>query len=586
VRRLALLASALLIPLLPAAPAYAAAHVICVGSPAGSCDQTAASIGAAITIADSNGQSDVILVGPGTYTDGPYNLDGSSNGLVLQGSGEGLTFLTLAANPLSQDYVSVYKATVRDLTITLNATSSSNDHGIHLFDADAQHVTVDGTGTTNAEGVTISGLSHLEDSTIRLPLDTGGTGVYGDGGVVVQDSAITADYGYSHSGTGTPDTLSRLFITARTRGVVTDSGEVDIDDSVVDLGTADNANGLVAANFNNSTATKTINADHVTIVGGGTNSRGAWAYAQTATAQQHSDITLSNSIIRGPATSILVAAENDGAQGGNSTATVTTSYSDWSTFIVYNGPNGTAQLLGGTGDLDVDPLFVDPAADNYRLRAGSPVVDAGDPASGGPTTDLAGGVRVYDGDGDSTATRDMGAYERSDLVAPHVTVVGGPAGATADQTPTFSFTADESAVSYACAVDGGAFTTCSGPGTSHTTGPLGDGAHTFSARATDLFGNTSSTATRAFTVDTVAPDTRLTSKPAKRVTKRRVTFGFASTESGSTFRCKVDTRTWRSCASPYRFKVSVGIHRFRVRATDAAGNTDATPATFRFRRVR
>jgi hypothetical protein len=32
--------------------------------------------------------------------------------------------------------------------------------------------------------------------------------------------------------------------------------------------------------------------------------------------------------------------------------------------------------------------------------------------------------------------------------------------------------------------------------------------------------------------------------------------------------------------------VSVGIHRFRVRATDAAGNTDATPATFRFRRVR
>jgi len=33
-------------------------------------------------------------------------------------------------------------------------------------------------------------------------------------------------------------------------------------------------------------------------------------------------------------------------------------------------------------------------------------------------------------------------------------------------------------------------------------------------------------------------------------------------------------------------RVKVGTHRFRVRAIDAAGNVDATPAVYRFKRVR
>jgi len=585
VRRIALLTTALLIPLIPAAPAFAAGHVICVGSPAGPCDQTVGSIPAAITIAAGNGQSNTILVGPGTYTDGPYDLDGSSSGLTLMGSGQDATFLTLPAGP-SETYVMANKATVRDLTITMNQTTSSNDLGLSLSNADAKDVTVDGTGTTNSEGATLSGSSHVEDSTIALPLDTGGTGVYGDGGVVVQDTAITADYAYSHSGTGTPDTLSRLYITARSRGVVTDSGEVDVDDTVVDLGTEADSNGLVAANFNNSTATKTIHADHVTIVGGGTNSRGVWAYAQTLTAQQHSDITLTNSIIRGPETNILVGAANDGSQGGNSTASVTTSYTDWSrlSFTVYNGANGTAQLVDGATNLDVDPAFVAPTQGNYRLSAASPLIDQGDPATGGPDTDLSGGVRVFDGDGDLTARRDLGAYERSDLVAPNTTVTAGPSGATRDTTPTFSFGANEAGTSFECRVDAAAYGPCSSP---YTAGALANGAHTFSVRATDLSGNTdASAAQRAFKVDTVAPDTRFSSKPAKHVTTRKVTFRFASTEAASTFQCKLDKKPWRACISPKKVRVKVGRHRFQVRSVDAAGNVDATPAAYRFKRIR
>jgi hypothetical protein len=65
VRRLALVAAALVIPLLPAAPAYAADHVICVGSPVGTCDETLGTISLAIAAADLNVLDDTILVGPG-----------------------------------------------------------------------------------------------------------------------------------------------------------------------------------------------------------------------------------------------------------------------------------------------------------------------------------------------------------------------------------------------------------------------------------------------------------------------------------------------------------------------------------------
>lgn len=67
----------------------------------------------------------------------------------------------------------------------------------------------------------------------------------------------------------------------------------------------------------------------------------------------------------------------------------------------------------GTGNLDLDPLFVDLAAGDLRLSEGSPAIDAGDDTAVpvGVTTDLAGANRFIDGDGDSVPTVDMGAYE-------------------------------------------------------------------------------------------------------------------------------------------------------------------------------
>lgn len=64
---------------------------------------------------------------------------------------------------------------------------------------------------------------------------------------------------------------------------------------------------------------------------------------------------------------------------------------------------------------------------------------------------------------------------------------------------------------------------------------------------------------------------------------RRVAFAFGSSESGSTFKCQIDTRPFRPCRSPRRLRLRVGRHVFRVYAIDPAGNRDRSPANFSFR---
>ena len=65
----------------------------------------------------------------------------------------------------------------------------------------------------------------------------------------------------------------------------------------------------------------------------------------------------------------------------------------------------------GDGNVDADALFAFP--DDFRLMAGSPCIDAGTdyPPGGLPTSDPDGHARSLDGDGDSVAIADMGAYE-------------------------------------------------------------------------------------------------------------------------------------------------------------------------------
>jgi hypothetical protein len=81
-------------------------------------------------------------------------------------------------------------------------------------------------------------------------------------------------------------------------------------------------------------------------------------------------------------------------------------------------------------------------------------------------------------------------------------------------------------------------------------------------------------------VDTTAPETTITSGPGTTTTATAASFGFSASEAGSTLACKLDAEGWGACTSPRAYSgLTVGSHVFSVRATDAAGNTDGSPAT-------
>ncbi len=83
--------------------------------------------------------------------------------------------------------------------------------------------------------------------------------------------------------------------------------------------------------------------------------------------------------------------------------------------------------------------------------------------------------------------------------------------------------------------------------------------------------------------DTTAPQTTITVGPEGPTADPTPSFAFTSSEPGSTFECRVDAAPFTSCTSPYTAAaLADGAHSFEVRATDAASNTDPTPAKREF----
>lgn len=84
-----------------------------------------------------------------------------------------------------------------------------------------------------------------------------------------------------------------------------------------------------------------------------------------------------------------------------------------------------------------------------------------------------------------------------------------------------------------------------------------------------------------------APQTTISKHPAGVVRTRShtatVVFRFGSDQAGVSFLCKVDAGAFRACPAKLTRRFGVGRHSLRVKARNAAGLTDATPATFRFR---
>ncbi len=83
----------------------------------------------------------------------------------------------------------------------------------------------------------------------------------------------------------------------------------------------------------------------------------------------------------------------------------------------------------------------------------------------------------------------------------------------------------------------------------------------------------------ALVTDEAAPNTTITAGPKRKSKSKSATFVFNSSEPGSTFECKLDGASFGPCTSPHKLKAKNGKHTFSVRAIDAAGNADPSPAT-------
>ena len=153
----------------------------------------------------------------------------------------------------------------------------------------------------------------------------------------------------------------------------------------------------------------------------------------------------------------------------------------------------------------------------------------------------------------------------------------------------FAFASDEVGASYLCALDPAttppeAWEPCDA--TLLVTG-LTDGTHTLWVAAVDGAGNVDPTpATYTWLVDTIAPDTEITSGPPARTgPDDGATFAYRSPDEPAltTFECRLDGGAWAACdggaTTVAAEGLAVGGHVLAVRACDpASGLCDPTPA--------
>ncbi|HET8718481.1 MAG TPA: hypothetical protein VFM50_12095 [Nocardioidaceae bacterium] len=173
--------------------------------------------------------------------------------------------------------------------------------------------------------------------------------------------------------------------------------------------------------------------------------------------------------------------------------------------------------------------------------------------------------------------------------APAVTITAAPESETAETTAVLRFSSVTDGATFECELTGpgrsGGFSSCTSPQTYTGLKPSDEQAYVFSVRASSD-GVTGQPATRMWTVtdagaaDGRAPQTRITEGPRNHawLLQDFVAFGYDSDERGVTYQCGL--KKLRRCAGHQKVYTSLAgrTHTFRVRAIDAAGNVDRTPA--------
>lgn len=166
-------------------------------------------------------------------------------------------------------------------------------------------------------------------------------------------------------------------------------------------------------------------------------------------------------------------------------------------------------------------------------------------------------------------------------LAPNTRLVSHPAKLSRKRTASFGFSSSLAGSTFQCHVDRNPFTACVTPTTVRS---LTHGTHTFYVRAVKDGAVDATTAKWTWRVDLKPPNTTIPKAPPARLAARTARFTFRSSESGSTFQCRLDGKKFRPCSARKTFRrLAGGRHVLRVRAKDRAGNLDPTPARYAWR---
>jgi hypothetical protein len=392
------LSSSLVIGLLPAAAPpqdwyVDAGYVLCPGGIGTAARPFCRIMDAVATAADG----DTIHVAPGTYLENVVLdkdlvligtggeevtiVDGMASGSVVRvngspvvtltgltltnGSGTVFPYNTLGGGLLAADVGAHPTITLAHCSVTQNAA----DRGAGLFVYSYSYA-FPGTGLT------------LLDTTVASNTGTTVGGIHSYGGLRIESSAIlgnTATGTYSAvagiQALGGPQTITNSTIAGNAAHAFVQYGGLDYGD----------AHGGIASQGDLTITNTTLS------------SNSAYGAALASGGITASDLVLANSIVfeNGAATSATGTAIESILMrricGCSLRGCCPPTTSQVSHSLVQGG-------WSGLGNLDADPLFVQPASSDYRLLPGSPCIDAGDSLAVPPHiwTDLAGKRRFID----------------------------------------------------------------------------------------------------------------------------------------------------------------------------------------------